>query len=45
MQTVFVMPCEILMHDVNAARNAQHEELTDHLHAIEDEFLDLPDML
>ena len=38
-------PCEILTHDVNAACNAQHEELMDHLHVIEDELLDLPDML
>jgi hypothetical protein len=30
------------LHDNNAARDAQHEELTDHLHAIEDELLDLP---
>ena len=33
------------LHDVNAARDTQHEELTDHLRAIEDELLDLSDML
>ena len=33
------------LHDTNAARDAQHEELTDHLRAIEDELLDLSDML
>jgi len=33
------------LHDVNAARDAQHEELTDHLRAIEEELLDLSDML
>ena len=48
-------PREILTHDVNkllsylhetnAARDVQHEELTDHLRAIEDELLDLSDML
>jgi hypothetical protein len=48
-------PREILTHDVNkllsylhetnAARDAQHEDLTDHLRAIEDELLDLSDML
>ena len=48
-------PCEILMHDVNkllsylhqtnAACDAQHEELTDRLRAIEDELLDLSEML
>ena len=48
-------PREILTHDVNkllsylhetnAARDSQHEELTDHLRAIEDELLDLSDML
>ena len=48
-------PREILTHDVNkllsylheanTARDAQHEELTDHLRAIEDELLDLSDML
>ena len=38
-------PCEILTHDVNAAHDSQHEELTDHLRAIEDELLDLPDTL
>ncbi|KAF9644968.1 hypothetical protein BDM02DRAFT_3190143 [Thelephora ganbajun] len=48
-------PREILTHDVNkplsylhdtdAARDAQHEELTGHLRAIEDELLDLSDTL
>jgi len=33
------------LHDTNVARDAQHEELTDHLRAIEDELLDLSDML
>ena len=33
------------LHDTNATRDAQHEELTDHLRAIEDELLDLFDML
>ena len=33
------------LHETNAARDAQHEELTDHLRAIEDELLDLSDML
>ena len=33
------------LHDVNAARDTQHEELTDHLRVIEDELLDLSDML
>jgi hypothetical protein len=48
-------PREILTHDVNkllsylhetnAARDAQHEDLTDHIRAIEDELSDLSDML
>ena len=48
-------PREILTHDVNKllsylhdnnlARDAQHEELTDHLRAIEEELLDLSEML
>jgi len=33
------------LHDTNAARDAQHEELTDHLRAIEEELLDLSEML
>ena len=33
------------LHDTNAAHDAKHEELTDHLRAIEDELLDLSDML
>ena len=33
------------LHDTNTARDAQHEELTDHLRAIEDELLDLSDLL
>lgn len=53
--TVPEPPREILTHDVNkllsylhetnAAHDAQHEELTDHLRAIEDELLDLSEML
>jgi len=33
------------LHDTNAARDVQHEELTDHLRAIEEELLDLSEML
>ena len=33
------------LHDANAARDTQHEELTDHLRAIEEELLDLSEML
>jgi hypothetical protein len=33
------------LHDTNNVRDAQHEELTDHLRAIEEELLDLSDML
>ena len=33
------------LHDANTARDAQHEEPTDHLRAIEDELIDLSGML